>query len=203
MGSYQRLQGVFDVYNQKVTAARNERQMSLTDLADAAGISFSAVATQSAGRADNPRLFEQAAIADVLGLSLDELCGLAEPRDVAQLTERIHELELLNARKEGVIAELTAKYEGEQRRCEDYEQRLAAQHINGLPQLALLAMMLVAVIYYVVWDVQIDTAGLFASTGLSILAVLLGVIVLAAIVVIVRGVAAAVHDFRAQGRDKK
>lgn len=40
MGSYQRLQGVFDVYNQKVTAARNGRQMSLTDLADAAGIGF-------------------------------------------------------------------------------------------------------------------------------------------------------------------
>lgn len=76
MTPYQRLQPFFDAYNSKITDARSEHHMSLNDLSEAAGVSYSAIATQSAGTACNPKLFEQAAIADLFGLSLDELCGL-------------------------------------------------------------------------------------------------------------------------------
>ena len=106
MTPYQRLQPFFDAYNSKITDARNEHHMSLNDLSEAAGVSYSAIATQSAGTASNPKLFEQAAIADLFGLSLDELCGLREPRDVSELTERIHQLELENVRQAGDIRRL-------------------------------------------------------------------------------------------------
>ena len=106
MTPYQRLQPFFDAYNSKITDARNEHHMSLNDLSEAAGVSYSAIATQSAGTACNPKLFEQAAIADLFGLSLDELCGLREPQDVSELTERIHQLELENVRQAGDILRL-------------------------------------------------------------------------------------------------
>ena len=106
MTPYQRLQPFFDAYNSKITDARSEHHMSLNDLSEAAGVSYSAIATQSAGTACNPKLFEQAAIADLFGLSLDELCGLREPQDVSELTERIHQLELENVRQAGDIRRL-------------------------------------------------------------------------------------------------
>ena len=47
----------------------------------------------------NPLLYNEAAIADTLGLSLDALCGLEQPADSpSELQERNHQLELENAK---------------------------------------------------------------------------------------------------------
>lgn len=82
MTPYQRLIPFFDSYNRKVTDARNDLRLSLAELSEQSGVSYSAIATQSADTAPNPKLFEQAAICDTLGLSLDELCGLC-PRQTS------------------------------------------------------------------------------------------------------------------------
>lgn len=190
MTAFQRLKPYFDSYNSKITAARNAQQLSIVDLAEQAGVSYSSVATQSAGRADNPKIFEQAAAAYVLGLSLDELCGLRPPADVTELTSQIHSLELDNARKDGEIGRLNAVTDGDKRHAEDVAARLVTLRNLVFGLVAMCALLLVTVISYIVWDVQITTVGLFRSTGLSIFAVISAMIVIAAVALIVYAVRA-------------
>lgn len=185
MTAFQRLKPYFDSYNSKVTAARNAQQLSIVDLAELAGVSYSSVATQSAGRADNPKIFEQAAEAYVLGLSLDELCGLRPPVDVSDLTGQIHSLELDNARKDGEIGRLTAVADGDKQHSDDLTSRIRALHSLVLALSAVCALLLAAVIGYMAWDTQITTAGLFQSAGMSVFAVVLAILVLGAFCLII------------------
>ena len=162
----QRLIPFFDSYNRKVTDARNDLHLSLAELSEQSGVSYSAIATQSADTAPNPKLFEQAAICDTLGLSLDELCGLCPASDLAA----VHELEMDNVRQAG-DAMLKAQ--------------LASRRPVVYALLAVCALLLVCLISYMVWDAQLVTAGLFRSARSSALAVILGLIVFAAVCVMV------------------
>ena len=177
MTPYQRSQPFFDAYNSKITDARNEHHMSLNDLSEAAGVSYSAIATQSAGTACNPKLFEQAAIADLFGLSLDELCGLREPQDVSELTERIHQLELENVRQAGDIRRLEELDAEKDKRFSAYRPMVYAL-------VAVCVLLVCALIAYMIFDSSVKDAGLFQSTGTSIFVVALAPLILATLVVV-------------------
>lgn len=177
MTPYQRLQPFFDAYNSKITDARNEHHMSLNDLSEVAGVSYSAIATQSAGTACNPKLFEQAAIADLFGLSLDELCGLREPQDVSELTERIHQLELENVRQAGDIRRLEELDAEKDKRFSAYRPMVYAL-------VAVCVLLVCALIAYMIFDASVKDAGLFQSTGTSIFVVALAPLILATLVVV-------------------
>lgn len=174
MTPYQRLIPFFDSYNRKVTDARNDLRLSLAELSEQSGVSYSAIATQSADTAPNPKLFEQAAICDTLGLSLDELCGLCPASDL----DAVHELEMDNVRQAGDV-----------KRLEEVNAMLKAQLASRRPVvyalLAVCALLLVCLISYMVWDAQLVTAGLFQSARSSALAVIFGLIVVAAVCVMV------------------
>lgn len=174
MTPYQRLIPYFDSYNRKVTDARNDRRLSLAELSEQSGVSYSAIATQSADTAPNPKLFEQAAICDTLGLSLDELCGLCPASDLAAL----HELELD-----------AAQQAGELKRLEELNSFLSSQLAGRKPMIyalvSICALLLVCLIAYMVWDAQLATAGLFQSARSIALAVIFGLIVVAAVCVMV------------------
>lgn len=174
MTPYQRLIPYFDSYNRKVTDARNDLHLSLAELSEQSGVSYSAIATQSADTAPNPKLFEQAAICDTLNLSLDELCGLCPASDLAA----VHELEMDNVRQAGDV-----------KRLEEVNAMLKSQLASRRPVicalLAVCALLLVCLISYMVWDAQLVTAGLFQSARSSALAVIFGLIVVAAVCVMV------------------
>ena len=146
---------------------------------------YSSVATQSAGKADNPKLFEQAAVADVLNLSLDELCGLRPPADVSALMSRIHDLELDNARKDGEIDRLNAVAAGGRQHAGDLAARIRSLRSLVLALAGFCTLLVMVVIGYMIFDAHILTAGLFQSAGLSVLVILLGLVLFAAIVAIV------------------
>lgn len=184
MAAFQQLQPYFDSYNGKITAARNKKGLSIVDLSDQAGVSYSSVATQSAGKADNPKLFEQAAVADVLNLSLDELCGLRPPADVSALMSRIHDLELDNARKDGEIDRLNAVAAGGRQHAGDLAARIRSLRSLVLALAGFCTLLVMVVIGYMIFDAHILTAGLFQSAGLSVLVILLGLVLFAAIVAI-------------------
>lgn len=174
MTPYQRLIPFFDSYNRKVTDAGNDLHLSLAELSEQSGVSYSAIATQSADTAPNPKLFEQAAICDTLNLSLDELCGLCPASDLAA----VHELEMDNVRQAGDV-----------KRLEEVnamlKSQLASRRSVVYALLAVCALLLVCLISYMVWDAQLVTAGLFRSARSSALAVILGLIVVAAVCVMV------------------
>lgn len=177
MTAFQCLQPYFDSYNSKITSARNAQKLSIVELAEQAGVSYSSVATQSAGKADNPKIFEQAAEAYVLGLSLDELCGLCPPTEVTELTSQIHSLELENARKDGEIGRLNAVSDGDRQRIKSLRSLVLA--LAGF-----CTLLVMVVIGYMIFGAHILTAGLFHSAGISVFAVLLALLLLAAVAAI-------------------
>lgn len=114
------------------------------------------------------------ALCTVLDVSMDELFGLKASDSKAELHEQNHELEISNIRQEGNI-----------KRLEELNAMLTAQAVRYRTIIFMLlgvcALLLVSVIGYVIFDIQLTTAGLFQSAKTSTLAGFLGLVVLAAI----------------------
>lgn len=95
--------------NAQVRQAKTAGGHTNQSLADASGVSLSTLSKFLSGATSDPKLSDAAALAMTLGLSLDALCGLsAPPESDADLTRRVHELELDNARLAGEVERLRA-----------------------------------------------------------------------------------------------
>ncbi len=160
MTPYQRLQPRFEAYNAKITAARSKKGWSIEQLAAESGVSYSAVSSQSSGRAMNPKLFEQAAIAEALGLSLDELMGINGSAETNELMERVHALEIESS-------------------CRN--ESLSNYHTIMYALIGICVLLILVVIGYMIFDAHIIDAGLFQSAGMSVFAVLLAMVLVAAV----------------------
>lgn len=98
--STDRLAPYFEAYPEKIKHRRLELGLTVKALSQKSGVPYSNVSRVNSGDQANPLLFNEAAIADCLGLSLDQLCGLKTPvEDDSSLRKRIHELELSDAQK--------------------------------------------------------------------------------------------------------
>lgn len=180
MSATSKLQPHFDSYFDEMRKAKNVSGYTLQDLSELSGVPYNNVCDVNSGRAKQPLLFYEAAKCEVLGLSLDALCGLSAPED-PDAAEHRHELELDNVRQAGDV-----------KRLEEVNAMLKAQLASRRPVIyaliAVCALLLVAVIGYMAWDIQMTTAGLFQNAGLSIFAVALAIIVLAAVSIMVYAV---------------
>lgn len=179
MSAIQEIKPYCDAFQTKIREAKENKHYTLKRLIAESGVSESAVNNINANKQTNPQLYNAAALCKVLDLSLDQLFGLNKPADDPEEQMRhIHELELENVR-----------LAGENKRLEDLNTMLTAQLANRKPVIYMLmsvcALLLVAVIGYVIFDIQISSAGLFRSAGTSILAVFLGLVVVAAVGVII------------------
>lgn len=176
MSAMNDMQPHFDKYQGEIRKAKNASGYTLPELSKLSGVPYSNVCDINAGRVKTPSLFYGAALCKVLGISLDRLMGL-EPTD-GHKEEKIHALELENVR-------LT----GENKRLEDLNAVLSAQLSDHKPVIfsliAVCAILVVAVIGYMIFDVRITYAGLFQSKGTSVLAVLLGFVLVFAVGAIV------------------
>lgn len=177
MSATSKLQPHFDSYFDEMRKAKNVSGYTLQDLSELSGVPYNNVCDVNSGRAKQPLLFYEAAKCEVLGLSLDSLCGLSAPED-PDAAEHRHELELDNVRQAGDV-----------KRLEEVNAMLKAQLASRRPVIyaliAVCALLLVCLISYMVWDAQLATAGLFQSAGSGALAVVLGLIVVAAVCVMV------------------
>ena len=175
MSALTELQPYLDSYQDTIRNTKNAKGYTLQELSDLSGVPYNNICEVNSGRAKQPLLFYAAATCKVLGLSLDRIVGLGEPESADQ-TQRIHELELENVR-----------LAGENKRLEELNAMLTAQAARYRTIMFMLlgvcALLLVAVIGYVIFDIQLSSAGLFQSTGTSILAVFLGLVVVSAIAI--------------------
>lgn len=156
--------------------ARMDKGLTQKQLSDMSGVPYSAITKMATNNQD--ALLNCAALCMVLDVSMDELFGLKASDSKAELHEQNHELEISNVRQEGEI-----------KRLQTVNAMLSAQLSSRKPVIYMLmsvcALLLVAVIGYIIFDIQISTAGLFQSTGASILTVFLGLVVIAAVGVII------------------
>lgn len=187
MSAIQELAPYIEGYSRAIKAAKDKQGYTIQSLADESGVSYSAIAKLMNGTQLDPRLYNGAAICRVLGLSLDRLFGLEKPADSADgQQQRIHELELENARLETVNVMLTAQ--------------LAARRGMIYALLAVCALLIVSVIAYMVMDMRLKNVGLFQSTGMSILAVFLGLLLVAAFVTMAKAVKYVISDYKNRPR---
>lgn len=171
----QELQPKFDEYPYKMKKARVDKGLTQKQLSDMSGVPYSAITKMATNNQD--ALLNCAALCTVLDLSMDELFGLKASDSKAELHEQNHELEMNNVRQECDI-----------KRLEELNAFLTTQVARYRTIIFMLlgvcALLLVAVIGYVIFDIQLSSAGLFQSTGTSILAVFLGLVVIAAVAII-------------------
>lgn len=153
----EKLQPFFDAYSQKIRQRRNDLGMTAKTLSEKSGVPYSNICRVDSGTQANPLLYNAAATADTLGLSLDELCGL--PRPVAssdELKERNNKLEIENAR---LLATNDAQ-----------RAQIKSTHTICYVLLFISAMLAVSLVAYLVIDAQIKNAGLIHGGTLSALA---------------------------------
>lgn len=95
MSAIQELAPFIGAYHRKIRNAKDRSGMTLEELSEKSGVSFSTVSRLYAGTQADPRLYNSAAICKALGLSLDELFGLENPvGSPEKLTKQIHRVSL-------------------------------------------------------------------------------------------------------------
>lgn len=172
LSQIQELQPLFDEYPYKMKKARMDKGLTQKQLSDMSGVPYSAITKMATNNQD--ALLNCVALCTVLDVSMDELFGLKASDSKAELHEQNHELEISNIRQEGNI-----------KRLKELNDMLTAQAARYRTIIFMLlgvcALLLVSVISYIVFDIQLTTAGLFQSAKTSTLSGFLGLVVLAAV----------------------
>lgn len=160
----------------KIRKAKGTSGLTNQELSDKSGIAYNTVCNITAGTAKQVSFHSVAAICVVLGLSLDETLGLRG----TDTSGYIRELEIENAK-------LTERV--------DHFKHLSTIYrplIFGL--IGICAILLCAVIGYIIFDIQLKNIGLFRSGGLTVLTVFLAIVVLAAVALIAFAIKTVAHD---------
>lgn len=171
MTSMEKLAPYFEAYSEKVKRRRNEVGMTISALSDKSGVPYSNVSRVNSGVQANPLLYNEAAIADTLGLSLDDLCGLNHVAgSQSELQERNYTLEIDNAK-------LTATTKAQ-------AAQIRSIHAVCYVLVFFCLVLVMSLVVYLVIDSQITDAGIIRGGKLSIMAwAFIGLIVAAVIAV--------------------
>ncbi len=168
MPEMQNMQPYFDAYQEEIKKAKNSSGMTLQELSDKTGVPYNNICTVNAGSMKQPLLYYSAATCKVLGLSLDKLFGI--PTDD---TKELADAKAENLKLEIENAKLTERVEHFK-----HFRTIYRPLIFGL--IGICAILLCAVIGYIIFDIQLKNIGLFKSSGLTVLAVFLAIVVLVA-----------------------
>lgn len=102
MSAIQKVTPYIDRFQTVIRHEKESHHLTIEQLSELSGVPYSVVGRISSGAHPDPKLINAAALCDVLGLSLDELCGLSEPvQPNEELMQRIHDLEIENAELRG------------------------------------------------------------------------------------------------------
>lgn len=158
--------------------ACQDAHLTYAELADGSGVSLSIISKFMSGTVKRPYLDDLISMASCLNeragrtvLSLDELTGLREPSEPeGEAQRRIHELELETEHLKQI--------------SDMQNQMLKLRQTLIFCLAGVCALLLCAVIGYIIFDIQLKNVGLFQSTGIAVTAVILVIIIMAAIAMI-------------------
>lgn len=171
MSAIQELAPYLSAYQRNIKRAKEDQHYTIDRLVEESGVSRSAVTKLCAGTQQDPKLYNSAALCRVLGLSLDELCGLKPPTDnPSELQERNHMLELENVR---------ATAANEMQRAQ-----IKATHAICYLLVFFCAMLAFSLIVYLVIDSQITDAGIIRDGRLSVMAWIFIALIVASILAV-------------------
>ena len=169
MTSMQKLAPFFEAYSKKIKQRRNEVGMTISELSEKSGVPYSNVSRVNSGVQANPLLYNEAAIADTLGLSLDDLCGLDHAAgSQSELQDQNNKLKVENA-------ELTATNKAQ-------TAQIKSIHAVCYVLVFFCLILAMSLIVYLVIDSQITDSGIIRCGKPSIMAwTFIGLIVAAVI----------------------
>ena len=162
----------------KIRKAKDASGLTNQELADKSGIPYNSVCTITAGTAKQATLANVAAICAVLGLSLDEIAGLRS----ADTNGYIRKLEIENACMKKDV--------------EHFKHLRTLYHPLIFGLISVCAILLCALICYIVFDIQLKNIGLFKSSGSTVLAAVLAIVIIVALTLIAFSIKTVVHDAR-------
>lgn len=210
------MQSYFDDYPEALRKAKFSNGITLTELAKISGVPYNSICSVNSGATKQPLLYYSAATCKALGLSLDQLFGLSS--DNAKLNET---LEAKNEKLQAKNEKLEAKNEelqGENHNLEieNARQDEAIKHLNNMNAvrtsqvdartpliyglLGLCSLLLCVVIGYILFDIRLRNAGLFVSSGMSLLAGVLVAVVVVSVALIVYTLAVVIKYERNEKR---
>ena len=170
------MQSYFDEYPEALRKARASSSLTLAELARISGVPYNSICSVNSGTTKQPLLYYSAATCKALGLSLDELFGITNTEGSVTQLKRTNALEVKAACLEKDV--------------EHHKRMNAVYRPLIFCLVGVCAILLCATIGYVIFK----NIGLFRSSGLTVLAVFLAIVVLAAIALIVFAVKTVIHD---------
>lgn len=170
MSKMEDMQSYFDEYPEALRKARASSSLTLAELARISGVPYNSICSVNSGATKQPLLYYSAATCKALGLSLDELFGITNTEGSVTQLKRINALEVKAACLEKDV--------------EHHKRMNAVYRPLIFCLVGVCAILLCAIIGYVMFDIQLKNIGLFKSGGLTVLAVFLAIVVLAAVALI-------------------
>lgn len=172
MSAIQELSPILDQFTERVRQAKDDQHLTIDGIADDSGLSSSTVTKIISGTQGDPKLSSAAAICRVLGLSIDELCGLSAPVPPdEELSARVHDLELANAELRGV----------DKIRLENIAMQKSIL-ISALACFALSIVTSLALLAYLIGDAMHENIGLIQYGELSKPAIAAIIVIAAALI---------------------
>lgn len=162
----------------KIRKAKDASGLTNQEIADKSGIAYNTVCNITAGSAKQVSFHSVAAICVVLGLSLDETLGLRD----TDTSNYIRKLEIENAK----LAE----------QIKHYRTFAAISRTLVFALVGVCTLLLCAVIGYALFDMSLKNVGLFQQNGIALTAAFLGVVVIAAIILILHALKTVIRDFK-------
>lgn len=180
MSKMEDMQSYFDEYPEALRKARDSSSLTLAELARISGVPYNSICSVNSGATKQPLLYYSAATCKALGLSLDELFGITNTEGSVTQLKRINALEVKAACLEKDV--------------EHHKRMNAVYRPLIFCLVGVCAILLCAIIGYVMFDIQLKNIGLFKSGGLTVLAVFLAIVVLAAVALIAFAVKTVIRD---------
>lgn len=190
--SMEKLSPYFEAYCGRIKQRRLELGLTVNELSERSGVPYSNTSRINSGSQANPLLFNAAAFADTMGMSLNELMGLSpDVEDPSLLQDSIHDLELSSAKKDAELNRLRGDLQlardeasHQKEKSDLLYQQLSIKTPVIYVLIALCAVLSFALVAYLIIDSNIRTAGLIQFGNLGFFAWLLVLILILSAVII-------------------
>lgn len=176
--SMEKLSPYFEAYCGRIKQRRLELGLTVNELSERSGVPYSNTSRINSGSQANPLLFNAAAFADTMGMSLNELMGLSpDAEDASALQDSVRDLELSSAKKDAELNLLRGDLQvaldeaAHQREKSDLlYQQLSVKTPVIYVLIALCSVLSFALVAYLIIDSNIRNAGLIQFGNLGFFA---------------------------------
>lgn len=176
--SMEKLSPYFEAYCVRIKQRRLELGLTVNELSERSGVPYSNTSRINSGSQANPLLFNAAAFADTMGMSLNELMGLSpDAEDASALQDSVRDLELSSAKKDAELNLLRGDLQvaldeaaHQKEKSDLLYQQLSVKTPVIYVLIALCSVLSFALVAYLIIDSNIRNAGLIQFGNLGFFA---------------------------------